>query len=162
MGPIPERPATRAGQNSPAVFPTGVTAPAPVITTRRLSMAMAPADRRLLVLLDVADGIPDGRDLLRVLVGDLEVKFLLEGHHQLDGVERVGPQVFDELRVGVDLVLFHPELLDDDFHDPLLDRLCHEPLPLPRKLNSHYRDRIAPNPAVPTCTGRRSRGWSAP
>ncbi len=43
IGPIPDRPARREAQNSSAVLPTGVTAPAPVITTRRLSMAMGGA-----------------------------------------------------------------------------------------------------------------------
>src|SRR5215467_11419893 len=71
MGPMPERPSRRACQNSSAVLPTGVTAPTPVITTRRWSMACE--DRpRLLVLLDVADGVPHGGDLLGVLVGNLQ------------------------------------------------------------------------------------------
>src|SRR5262245_52389866 len=155
MGPAPERPSIRPAQNSSAVFPTGVTAPTPVITTRRLSMVMTGRTTRLLVLLDVADGVADGRDLLRVLVGNLEVELLLEGHYQLDRVQRVGAQVLDELRVRVDLVLLDAELLDDDLLHPLLDRLCHEHLPLPRVLNSLHRYR-QPLPAAPlTCTGRR-------
>src|SRR3989442_15956325 len=99
MGPIPDTPARRARQNSSAVFPIGVTAPAPVMTTRgALSTRSAPAPR-LLVLFDVVDGVPDGDDLLGVLVGNLEVELFLEGHHQLDGVQRIGPQILDELGV---------------------------------------------------------------
>ena len=64
-------------------------------TTRRGSTHVPP----LRVLLDVLDGVADGDDLLGVLVRDLDVELLLEGHHQLDRVERVGAQVLDELRV---------------------------------------------------------------
>src|SRR6185503_8010736 len=123
-GPIPDFPCVRAVQNSSAVLPTGVTAPAPVMTTRRASTRLSVA-RPLLVLFDIADGVPDGRDLLRVLVRNLEIELFLEGHHELDGVEGVRPEVLDELRGRQHLVLFHSELLDDDLLDPLLDRLRH-------------------------------------
>src|ERR1700752_621968 len=90
MGPIPDFPCVSAVQNSSAVLPTGVTAPAPVMTTRPASPG--PSVRPpLRVLLDVADGVPDRGDLLRVLVRDLEIELLLEGHHELDGIERIGP-----------------------------------------------------------------------
>src|SRR5712692_3420580 len=128
IGPIPDLPAIRAAQNSSAVFPTGVTAPTPVTTTRFISIRRAPRVRPLLILFDVVDGVPDGHNLLGILVGNLEVELFLEGHHQLDGVEGVGAEVLDELRVGVDLVFFDPELLADDFLHPLFDRLRHEGL----------------------------------
>src|SRR6266542_3283953 len=147
MGPMPERPSRRPAQNSSAVLPRGVTAPTPVITTRRLSMAIDGINGPLLILLDIADRVTHRGDLLRVLVGDLEVELLLEGHDQLDRVERIGAQILDELRVGVDLVLFDPELLDDDLLHPLLDRLCHEHPPLPRELNSLHRCRRPPGAA---------------
>src|SRR3972149_7953370 len=127
MGPMPDLPASRADQNSSAVLPTGVTAPTPVMTTRRLSTACS-GPVPLLVLFDVIDGVPDGHDLLRVLVGDLEVELLLEGHDQLHGVERIGAAILNELGVRVDLLLLDPELLADDLLHSLLDRLRHENL----------------------------------
>jgi hypothetical protein len=73
------------------------------------------------VVLDVLDGVADGDDLLGVLVGDLDVEVLLQGHDELDGIEGVGAQVLDELRVRVDVFLVDPELLDDDLLHLLLD-----------------------------------------
>ena len=83
-------------------------------TTRRGST-------RLGVLLDVLDGVADGHDLLGFFVGDLDVEVLLQGHDELDRIEGVGAQVLDELRVGVDVFLVDPELLDDDLLHLLLD-----------------------------------------
>jgi len=40
-GPIPDFPWISAAQNSSAVLPTGVTAPTPVTTTRRISAILA-------------------------------------------------------------------------------------------------------------------------
>jgi hypothetical protein len=71
--------------------------------------------------LDVVDGLLHGRDLFRFLVGDLGLEFLLERHHELHGVERVGPQVVDERGVVLDLRLVHAELFCDDFLDALFD-----------------------------------------
>src|SRR5258707_343141 len=63
------------------------------------------------VALDVLDRVADGVDLLGVLVADLDLERLLERHDQLDGVERVGPEVAHEGRFGLDLVRIDPELL---------------------------------------------------
>src|SRR5215469_14222539 len=101
MGPIPDTPSRSEVHSSSAVLPMGVTAPSPVTTTRRLSTLSA----SLLVLFDVRDRVSHRSDLLGVLVGNLEVALLLERHHQLHRVERVGPEVLDELGVRVDLVL---------------------------------------------------------
>src|SRR5947208_1500759 len=89
-------------------------APMPVTTTRRGSTALR-------VVLDVLDGVATGHDLLGVLVRDLDVEVLLQGHDELDGIEGVGAQVFDELRGRSDVVLLHPELLDDDLLHLILD-----------------------------------------
>src|SRR6266404_9046537 len=67
-----------------------VTAPRPVTTTRRF-MHM----RSGLVFLDVFDGLPDGLDLLRGIVGDVDIELFLEFHDQLDDIERVGAEVVD-------------------------------------------------------------------
>src|SRR5207302_8029388 len=47
-------------------------------------------------LVDVVDGLVDGGDLLGILVRDFDLELLLEGHHQLDRVERIRSQVVDE------------------------------------------------------------------
>src|SRR5215467_105695 len=128
MGPIPDRPAQMAVQYSGTELPTGVSTPSPVTTTRASDRACSRPTRitpslSLGVVLDVLDRVPDRRDLLGILVRDLDVELLFEGHDQLDRVQRVGSQVFDELGRRGDVVLLDPELLDDDLLDPLLDRL---------------------------------------
>src|SRR5262245_65881575 len=91
MGPIPERPSVSPDQNSSAVLPMGVRAPSPVTTTRR------PAFTGSGIVLDVLDGVAHGDDLLGVLVGDLDVEVILEGHDQLDRVEGVGAEIVDDI-----------------------------------------------------------------
>jgi hypothetical protein len=69
------------------------------------------------VFADVVDGIRHGANLLRILVGDFNIEGLFEGHHELDGVERIGAQVIHERSAGRDLALVHTQLLDDNlFH----------------------------------------------
>ena len=100
--------------------------PRPVTTTRRLDKCRTARTRgaqRLAVGLDVVDGLLDGGDLLRFLVGDLGLELLLERHHQLDGVERVGAEVVDERRFVLDLGLVDAQLLGNDLLDPLFDVL---------------------------------------
>src|SRR5690606_39500533 len=71
--------------------------------------------------LDVSDRLLDGGDLLGFFVRDLALELFFQGHHQLDGVERVGAQVVDE-RCAVGHFLFlDAELFDDDFLDALFD-----------------------------------------
>ena len=73
--------------------------------------------RRFRVLADVIDGIGDGANLLRVLVGNLDVEGLFESHHELDGVERIGAEVIHEGSARRNLALVHTQLLDNDlFH----------------------------------------------
>src|SRR5215470_1110856 len=114
MGPMPDLPCVSADQNSSTVLPTGVSAPRPVTTTRRGSTVLR-------VVLDVLDGVADRHDFFGILVRDLDVEVLLEGHDELDGVEGIGAQVLDELRGRSDVVLLHPELLDDDLLHFVLD-----------------------------------------
>src|SRR5829696_7808304 len=75
----------------------------------------------LLVRGDVVDGLPHSRDLLSVLVRDLDPELILELHDQLDEIERVGVQVLLERSLLVDLGLLDSELLRQDFLDPLED-----------------------------------------
>ena len=48
------------------------------------------------VLVQILDRVPNGPHLLGVLVGNVHSELLLEGHHELDRVERVGPEILDE------------------------------------------------------------------
>src|SRR5689334_13141414 len=77
------------------------------------------ASGRSAVAGDVVDRLTDGRDLLGILVGDLETELVLELHDQLDQVEGVGVQVALEGRVLGDLLLVHAELLDENSSDAL-------------------------------------------
>src|SRR6478752_7294486 len=82
----------------------------------------------LLVRRDVVDGLADGRDLLGVLVRDLDPELVLELHDQLDEIERVRVEILLERRLLRDVRLFDPELLGQDFLDSLEDflaRRCH-------------------------------------
>jgi hypothetical protein len=71
-------------------------------------------DLGLLMLVDVGHGVADGADLLRVLVLDLEIEFLLERHDDLNEVQRVRVEIADELGFGDHLFIVDPETLSDD------------------------------------------------
>src|SRR3954469_25179044 len=105
IGPMPLRPARSDSQVASVPMPTEDTSPMPVTTTRLLNLppprvtartarnapARLPQRRLLLVLgvrLDVLDGFLDARDLLGVLVRDLDPELLLERHHEFHRVER--------------------------------------------------------------------------
>src|SRR5271165_1484516 len=82
MRSTPLLPASNACQVASAVLPTAQIRPMPVTTTRRSKLL-----RSFRVRVDVVDGVLDGANLLRVLVGDFDLEGLFEGHHQFDGVE---------------------------------------------------------------------------
>ena len=46
--------------------------------------------------LQVIDCVAYGGDLLRILVGNLDIESFLKLHHKLDGIERVRSQVIGE------------------------------------------------------------------
>ena len=48
------------------------------------------------VLFDVSDSVTYGRNLLRLVIGDSDAKFLLELHDELYSVERVSTEVIGE------------------------------------------------------------------
>lgn len=52
---------------------------------------------------DVLDSLLDGVDGVGVLVGDLNAEFLLNGHDDLNGVERVKTEVVGEVSGGTDV-----------------------------------------------------------
>src|SRR5690242_9044962 len=123
MGPIPLCPLRMASHADTTVLPTGETIPRPVTTTRRLLTrylyetrmegargARAPSNSVAsglgAPLVDVLDGLMDRRDLLGVLIGNLDLEFLLEGHDELNRIERIGPEIVDERGIVRDLFLF--------------------------------------------------------
>src|SRR5215468_1166590 len=117
-GPMPERPATAASQVEAASPPSGDTQPRPVTTTRRLGVGIGSVGLELLP--EVGDDVAEGLELLGVVLGDLDSELLLHRHHELDEVERIGPEVVGERRLRVDVVPAHAELLDHDLRHPLL------------------------------------------
>src|SRR5690625_3937822 len=76
---------------------------------------------RLDVRLDVVDGLLDRGDLLGFLVRDLALELFLEGHRQLDGVQRIGAQVVDEGRARADLLFLDAQLLHHNLLDAFFD-----------------------------------------
>ena len=67
--------------------------------------------------LDVVDGLADRLDLLGLVVGDLDVELFLEFHDQLDDVQRVRADVFDEAGTARDLLLVDGEVFAHDIDD---------------------------------------------
>src|SRR6478735_8059180 len=86
----------------------------PVSVTPRL-------ESRLDVGLDVIDGLLHRGDLLGLFVRDFALELFFEGHHQFDGVERVGAQVVDERSAVGHFVFLDAELFDDDLLDAFFD-----------------------------------------
>src|SRR5712692_9211192 len=126
MRVIPDFPASALSQASWTLLPRGQTTPRPVTTTlRRFTYRSGRLGPQLTlgVGLDVIDGLLHGGDLLGFLVGNLGLELLLEGHHELDGVQRIGAEVVDERGFVLDFGLVHAELLGNDFLDRLLDIL---------------------------------------
>src|SRR5687767_3858585 len=127
---MPHLPATTFFHKVSASLPSGETIPMPVMTTRRsvelpgiktkgaawaCTSAKGCPEKvvRLLLadLVDVFNDIAHALELFGFLVGDFMAELLLEGHDKLDGVERIGSEVFNELGIRGDLVGIHPKLL---------------------------------------------------
>src|ERR1043166_6068195 len=134
-GPMPERPACSDAHSSATVFPTGVMTPIPVMTTRwGVPRMLMGCSRRLGstalgfdLLLHVLGRLGHGTDLLGVLVGNLDVEFLLERHDQLHRVQRIRAQVLDEPGGGHDLRRVDAELIHDNLLHFFFDRHCEPP-----------------------------------
>src|ERR1051325_1528598 len=82
--------------------------------------------------LNVVDGLLDGLDLFGVLVGDVQLEGLFEGHHQLHRIERIRAQIVHKGCGGSHLAFIHTELLNNNLlhffcnrgHGPSLLNLC--------------------------------------
>jgi hypothetical protein len=105
-----------ADQNSSVLLPTGVSAPRPVMTTRRSLHSLA---YELSLMYWIAS--PTVTIFSASSSGIWMSKCSSRGHDELDRIEGVGAQVLDELRVRVDVFLVDPELFDDDLLHLLLD-----------------------------------------
>src|SRR5690606_3838297 len=111
-------PANRLAQVGSTPQPRGVTSPSPVTTTRRNCMVGCLILPRLAGGLgQEGDGIAKGLDRLGGIVGNLDRKFFLERHHQLDLVKRIRAKVVDEAgllgdRIRIDIEVFHNDLAD--------------------------------------------------
>src|SRR5689334_10858960 len=107
----PLLPASMLDQLVPTSAPSGVTMPRPVTTTRLIEPPAAGKTRlpgsscRLIRgwsggrLGEELDRVADRQNRLGRIVGNLAAELFLEGHDQLDSVERVGAEVVDEARV---------------------------------------------------------------
>src|ERR1041385_8174304 len=141
MRSTPHLPSRRFCQNDWISSPKGVTTPRPVTTTLRSSVLVVikitgqlvlgsagAAPRKwlgnllLLTFLDIFDHVTDALELLGLFIGDFLAEFLFQGHDQLDCVEGIGTEIFDELRIRSDLVRVHAKLLHDDLFDLLFNR----------------------------------------
>ena len=72
------------------------------------------------MLFDVIDRVLHGRDLLGVVVRNLDVELFFECHDELDDVEGVGTEVVGETGVRLDFVCVDTKLVRDD----ALDLIC--------------------------------------
>src|SRR5258706_5811430 len=114
IGPTPFSPRRIRDQLVSTSLPRALIMPRPVITTRLCSDMGAGTRQRAPVARtlpgasglggDVLDRVADRLDLLRVLVRDRDLELVLELHHELDLVERIGPEVVDEGGLARDLV----------------------------------------------------------
>src|SRR6185312_8326741 len=104
----PDLPASRATQLSSTPQASGVTRPRPVTTTRRMRWKSGVG------FIDVFDRVADRHNGFGGIIGNLDAELFFERHHQLDGVEAVGAQIFNEGRIVGDLVGIDIQMLDDD------------------------------------------------
>src|SRR5690349_8203783 len=106
---MPERPATSASQVLGTSPPTGLVVPIPVTTTRLRLMTSPSSELTVLIgsgrlgLLDVADGVADGLQVLDLVVGDAHRELLLGGDDDLDHRQRVHVEVVGERLLELDV-----------------------------------------------------------
>jgi hypothetical protein len=81
--------------------------------------------------LDVADRFTNGRDLLRIPIGNFYAKFLPQREFQLDHSNRVSTQVFRKARSHCYVARRHAELRDNNFLDSIQDLFLFNAPPQP-------------------------------
>src|SRR3954465_4846488 len=86
IGAPPDFPSSSALQVESTSFPTGVTSPRPVTTTRCTKLFPD-------LFVEVRHGIADGAKLLRLFVRDIDVELLFERHDKLHRVQAVRAEV---------------------------------------------------------------------
>ena len=81
------------------------------------------------MLFDELNRLADGLDLLRGVVRDVDLKLLLEFHHQFDRVEGIGTEIVNERSFRGDLILADAQLGRHDVDHTFLDgrRLMNPP-----------------------------------
>src|SRR3984893_6290945 len=143
MARMPDSPAVSRFQMFSVPMPSGVTRPMPGTTTRFMLVCRAaggaralpppiPSAAASLVPFDEAHGVLDGDDLLGGVVGDLAPELFLERHHELDGVEAIGPEIVDEAGVFGHLGLIDAKMLHHDLFYSVGD-IAHRLIP--RRIN---------------------------
>src|SRR6185436_3299666 len=113
IGLAPDWPANRRDQVSSTPQASGVTRPRPVTTTLRMGFKTC-AGSGGVCFVDILDGVSHRHNGLGRVVGNFNTEFLFERHHQFNGIEAVGAQIFDEGCGVRDLVGVDIQMLDDD------------------------------------------------
>src|SRR5260370_19008565 len=110
-------------------MPGGLTIPRPVTTTRlmmgtevswRTARVKAPRSGAAM-LLQIVDRILDGQDLFGGVIGDFHREFLLERHHELDGVKTIRAKIINKAGAFRDFGLINAQMLDDHLLNWLSD-----------------------------------------
>ena len=91
---------------------------------------MKPYLSALSKVLDVLDCVLDCDNLLSDVVRDLDVKFLLHSHNELDHIERVSIEIINKGRILCDSILVNTELVNDHSLDAVKKFfVCHKNVP---------------------------------
>src|SRR5271157_178166 len=117
MRSTPLFPASSACHTSGTVLPTAQMVPIPVTTTRRCKLLCS-----FRVRVDVIHRVLYGADLLRIFVGNLDLKGFFESHDQFDCIERIRPKIVYEGRARRHFRIIHPQLLHYDLLNPFFSR----------------------------------------
>src|SRR6266702_5117401 len=114
MALAPDCPASSRDQVSSTPQASGVTRPRPVTTTLRMGFKTFYAGSGGVRFVDILDGVTNRHNGFGRVVRDFDTEFLFERHHQFNGIEAVGAQIFDEGCGVRDLVGIDIEMFDDD------------------------------------------------
>ena len=68
------------------------------------------------------DCLSNRLDLVGGVIGNVDVELFFEFHDKFYGVQRIGTEVVDEMRIAGDFFFFNTELFGDNIDDSLLNR----------------------------------------